>query len=263
MQRAKKEAESNGNTIETVYVDCSEHNTHTRATRYIASTINNTKTDLEIPKSGIGSSEYYDYIWEITDKHYNSIITILDEIDKLDDNDILMQLSRAQEAGKIDTDIGIVAISNKIRYRENLGERIKSSLDARDYVFNPYNSQQLQDILKRRKDAFYEGVLETDVIPVVSALSAKEHGDARKAIEILKNAGRIAEEIGSNKITEQHVHKAKERAEMDRFYELIKGSTHHTKIVLYVLAELSYSNKKEISFTTKKYMTNTKTYVQM
>ncbi len=236
-KEAKQKAKSENYKVETIYVDCSEHNTHTRATRYIANQLN--QEDIEIPMSGIGSSEYYTYIWELLDKKYNSTIIILDEIDKLNGDDILMQFSRAKEAKKTETNLGIIAISNKIRYKEGLSERVKSSFDERDFVFNPYDAKELEKILEHRKDAFYNGVLENEVIPLVSALSAREHGDARKAIEILRNAGKIAEEKGQNKITEKHVYQAQDRAEKHRFNELIKGSTQHVKSILYTLARMT------------------------
>jgi len=50
--------------------------------------------------------------------------------------------------------LGIIGISNKIRYKESLNERVKSSLSERDFVFPPYDANQLRAILSSRADAF-------------------------------------------------------------------------------------------------------------
>lgn len=77
----------------------------------------------------------------------------------------MRSLSRARESGKADAFVSAVCISNKIEYREQLSERVDSSLQDNEIVFDPYDATQLEAILIRRKDAFSEGVLEEGVIP--------------------------------------------------------------------------------------------------
>ncbi|ODR80004.1 cell division control protein Cdc6, partial [Haladaptatus sp. W1] len=193
-ERARQAAGAQDVDVGTVYVDCAQHNTHTRVARSITRTLNDEdKTGISIPRTGIGSGEYYDYLWEVLDRCYDAVIIILDEVDRLESDDVLMQLSRARESGKADCHLGIVAISNKIEYRDRLNERVKSSLREEEFVFQPYDANQLRDIMEHRRDAFKEGVLTGDVIPLTAAFAAQEHGDARKAIEILRHAGELAE----------------------------------------------------------------------
>ena len=138
-----------------------------------------------IPDKGIGSSEYMDYLYTLLDDA-DVLIAIVNEINKLADDEILFKLSRAEESGKTGCYIGVVAISNKIEYYENLDERVKSSFQDDELVFHPYDAGQIREILSRRRDAFRSDVLEDDVILRVAALAAREHGDARKAIEIFR-----------------------------------------------------------------------------
>ncbi len=84
-------------------------------------------------------------------------------------------------------------------------ERLDSSPQDNELVFDPYDADQLREILANRTDAFEDGVLDPDVIPKVAALSAKEHGDARKAIDTLYEAGRLAEKNGTDTVTVDHV----------------------------------------------------------
>lgn len=106
--------------------------------------------------------------------------------------------------------------------------------------------------MKHRRDAFHEGVLSDDVIPLTAALAAQEHGDARKAIEILRHAGELAERENVDTVVEEHVRDAQEWAEIDRFEELLRGSTMQVKFILYSLALLTEENPNEDGFSTNR-----------
>jgi cell division control protein 6 len=245
-ERARRAAKSQDVAVGTVYVDCAQHNTQTRVARKITRSLNApAQTKLDIPRAGIGSGEYYDYLWEILDVWYDTVIITLDEVDRLDDDAILMQLSRARESGKADCHLGIIAISNKIEYRDRLNERVKSSLREEEFVFQPYDANQLREIMNHRRDAFHDGVLTDDVIPLTAAFAAQEHGDARKAIEILRHAGELAERENIERVLDEHVRNAQEWAEVDRFEELLRGSTTQVKIILYALALLTEDNRED------------------
>lgn len=252
-ERAKRAAEAQGLSVGMAYVDCAQHNTQTRVARSITRTLNDGVSGFTIPRSGIGSGEYYDYLWEILDISYDAVIIILDEVDRLEDDDVLMQLSRARESGKADCHLGVIAISNKIEYRDQLNERVKSSLREEEFVFQPYDANQLREIMNHRRDAFRDGVLTGDVVPLTAAFAAQEHGDARKAIEILRHAGELAERQSSEEVREEHVRDAQEWAEIDRFEELLRGSTTQVKFILYGLALLTEENEENEFSTSQIY----------
>ncbi len=235
------------------YVDCAQDSTETQAVQTIAETLNAPQdTGIGIPDKGISTSTYYKRLWRILDQQYDVALVILDEIDKLADDDILMQLSRAGEAGKVtDCKIGVVGISNKIKYKEKqLDERVKSSLCEREFVFPPYDADQLNAIMEARRDAFHADVLEDGVIPKAAALAAREHGDARQAIDILRYAGEIAQSRGAETVGEQFIVDAREQAETDRFRELLRGSTPHSRYVLQALTVLSIDDDSRDGFRT-------------
>lgn len=238
----------------TAYVDCAQDTTETQSVQTIASTFNDsTETEINIPDKGISTATYYKRLWRILDSQYDVVLIILDEIDKLENDSILMQLSRAGEAGKIQScKVGVIGISNKIRYKDRMDERVKSSLCEREFVFPPYDADQLNNIMQARKDAFRDGVLKQGVIPRTAALAAREHGDARKAIDILRYAGEIAQSEGAKHVQEDFVNQARERAETDRFRELIRGSTPHSRYVLQALTVLSLDNSSEEGYRTTK-----------
>jgi cell division control protein 6 len=244
--RAQNAAQSNGVESDVVYVDCSEADTETRATRQIATTLKqNTPYDQKIPLRGVGTMEYYQHIWQILDSYHDAVLVILDEIDKLANSNILMQLSRAREADKTECYIGIIGISNKIQYKETLDERIDSSFGHRELFFHPYDAAQLQEIMRNRTDAFQPGVLGSGAIELCAALAAKKHGDARKAIDILKEAGELARRNDDATITDEHIQQAQNVAEINRIEELTSGGTVHAKLALYSLASLVITGSKE------------------
>lgn len=230
------------------YIDCAQDSTETQAVQSIAATFNPASSDVYIPEKGISTATYYKRLWTILDQEYDVALVILDEIDKLEDDAILMQLSRAGEAGKLEhTKVGVIGISNKIKYRDRMDERVKSSLSEREFVFPPYDANQLNDIMQARSDAFRDGVLEDGVIPRTGALAAQEHGDARKAIDILRYAGEIAQANGAATVTEDFVDQARSRAESDRFRELIEGLTPHSRLVLQALTVLTLNTREKDS----------------
>jgi len=253
-RRLVETAGDEGVTATFAYVDCAQDTTETQAVQTIADSVNAVDdTEINIPDKGLSTSTYYKRLWRILDQRFDVVVVILDEIDKLSDDDILMQLSRAGEAGKItDCKLGVLGISNKIQYKDRMDERVKSSLCEREFVFPPYDANQLRNIMEARSDAFRDGVLEPSTIPRAAALAAREHGDARKAIDILRYAGEIAQSNGSTTVKEQFVTQARQRAETDRFRELIRGSTPHSRYVLQALAVLSLSNGQQEGFRTSR-----------
>jgi len=247
-------ADERGIDVEYAYIDCSQDPTETQTVRALAKSFNDSdETGITVPEKGISTSSYYNRLWRILDDRLDVAIVILDEIDILDSDSVLMQLSRAGEAGKIEqSKIGVIGISNKIKYKSRMDERVKSSLCEREFVFPPYDANQLREILNARADAFREEVLESGVIPRAAALAAQEHGDARKAIDMLRYAGEIAQSRGVTSVKEGFVNEARDHAETDRFRELIRGATPHSRYALQALTLLSLNSDRKDEFRTSR-----------
>ncbi|MFW9949372.1 MAG: Cdc6/Cdc18 family protein, partial [Candidatus Thorarchaeota archaeon] len=151
---------------------------------------------------------------------------VLDEIDILVEknggNEILYTLTRLNE--NLDfCRTSVIGISNKLKLMEFLDSRVTSTLDEEEpIVFHPYDANELSDILLfRAQIAFDEGVIEEGVIKLCAGLAAREHGDARKALQLLRKAGETAERSQSKKVLEQHVHKAQKEIDKDHIVEFI------------------------------------------
>jgi len=251
-REAHNKASAHEVSLQYAYVDCSDYQTETKASREMARELANClDTETDIPRVGIAAADYRDIVWELLDEFQVDVfVVILDEIDKLDDDELLLSLSRARESGKVNAHIGAICISNKIEYRERLNERVDSSLQDNELIFDPYDAGQLRAILEHRVDAFEDDVLDGDVIPKVAALAAKEHGDARKAVDTLYEAGRLAEKQGLETVSIDHVDDAVQQAEINRFQKLISGTTPHVKHVLHALALLTADLPEQDAFRT-------------
>lgn len=252
-QSAEAFAPDQGTRLERAYIDCTQATTETQVVIKLARTFNRPdETNISVPLSGLSTTVYYDRLWQILDALHDVVIIILDEVDKLQENNVLMQLSRAGEAGKINScKIGILAISNKISFKDSLDERVLSSLQDREFIFPPYDANQLREIMRHRQDAFHEGALTDDVIPLAAAFAAQEHGDARKALDILRNAGELAKDDNSDVVREQHVRDAREKADIDRFSKLLQDQPTQSKAAVYALSLIAEGSTQE-EFPTRK-----------
>jgi cell division control protein 6 len=246
-QSAENFAHEQGTRLDRAYIDCTQATTETQVVIKLARTFNQPDvTDISVPLSGLSTNAYYDRLWQILDSLHDVVIIILDEVDKLQENNVLMQLSRAGEAGKIDScKVGILAISNKISFKDSLDERVLSSLQEREFIFPPYDANQLREIMRHRQDAFREGALTDDVIPLAAAFAAQEHGDARKALDILRNAGELAKDDDSDVVREEHVRNAREKADIDRFSKLLQDQPTQSKAAVYALSLIADGSKQE------------------
>lgn len=118
-------------------------------------------------------------------------------------------------------------------------------MSEEELIFSPYNALQLQDILRSRAElAFLPNVLEPGVIEKCAALAAQEHGDARKALDLLRVAGELAERNAEVKVTVNHVDTAQEKIDLDRVIETVKAQPKQSQAVLYSIMTLAEKDRE-------------------
>jgi cell division control protein 6 len=88
--------------------------------------------------------------------------------------------------------------------------------------------------------------LEPGVIEKCAALAAQEHGDARRALDLLRVAGELAERNFEEKIKMEHVDVAQEKIDLDRVIEIVKAQPKQSQLVLYSVSKLHEKGGKEI-----------------
>ena len=127
----------------------------------------------------------------------------------------------------------LIGITNNLKFTDFLDARVKSSLGEDELIFPPYDAEQLQDILNQRAgEAFINNAIESAVIPLCAALAAQEHGDARRALDLLRVSAELAERDGGGSVIEKYVRKALNKIEQDTVAEVIETLPPQSKLVL-------------------------------
>jgi cell division control protein 6 len=210
---------------------------------------------VTVPPTGLPTDEIYRTLFNLVDHKQQMIILILDEIDQLvkkAGDEALYNLTRINSELK-NSQISIIGVSNDLIFRDNLDPRVKSSLSEEEIVFPPYNAIQLQSILKQRAEAaFKQEVVEQGVIEKCAAYAAREHGDARRALELLRVSGELAERKGENAIKIEHIDEAEEKIEHDRLLDIVTTQPKQHQATLYSVMSVC-SNSKKVIFTGEVY----------
>lgn len=202
-----------------------------------------------MPSTGIATNDLYKELYIAMDSEKRTILLVLDEIDTLikkAGDEILYNLTRINPELK-QSEITIVGITNDLTVMDTVDARVKSSLSEEEIVFLPYNALQIQDILNDRAiGAFRENVLEEEVIPRCAGYTAREHGDARRALELLRFAGELAEREGSEKVMPSHIENADRKTERNRIIDIIKSQPKQFQLVTYSIVKTSIREKHNL-----------------
>ncbi len=253
-ERLEATTEGTDGSIVTAYVNPDPISTYTSTFRKIAEQVNAKANDpVDVPSLGLSAEHYRDKkLWPIVEREFpGGLVVIIDEIDKHGEiNEILYTLSRAKSKDDVNFPVVTIGISNDIEFKGDIDSRAQSTLQPKHWTFTPYEEDQLVSILDNRRDAFYQEVLEDDVISKVAELAADEHGDARRAVRLLRNAGEVADEEGGEIVTADHVSEADELVEVELFMEMVKGTPLSGKLLLFALTRLDRNNPEKEWFRT-------------
>lgn len=238
--RLTQKAKDLGSPMKVCFVNCRLSGTEYRVFSNLCAAI-----DVKVPFTGLALGEVFDRFRDGLDSRRLVLLVVLDEIDaivKKRGDFLLYELTRIN-ANLERSKVSLAGISNDLRFKEFLDPRVLSTLSEEEVVFKPYKADELQDILMDRAGvAFYDGVLSGGAIRLCAALAAAEHGDARRALDLLRVAGELAEREGAGAVLEEHVRRAEKRIEHDRISEAFKNLPTHSKIVLLSVYLLNKAN---------------------
>ncbi len=248
INQLKEAAEKVDKPIKTIYINCKLKRVADTEYRIIAQL--GREMGKKIPDTGLPTDGVYRMFIDAVDKKEKFLLIVLDEIDQLINktgDGILYNLISINEELK-NSQISIVGISNNSRFIDNIDPRVKSRLSEEDILFPPYNALQLQDILRKRANkAFKKNVLKQGVVEKCAAYSAKEHGDARRALDLLRVAGEVAEREGSKNVSIKHIDEAEEKIEHDRVFDIVTTQPKQSQAALYSI--LTINSKNDIILT--------------
>ncbi|MHA1912045.1 MAG: ORC1-type DNA replication protein [Candidatus Kariarchaeaceae archaeon] len=211
----------------------------------------NESIGLQVPVTGLPTETVYSRFVEALDALDCIFIVVLDEIDMLlrKSWDALYNLTRIN-SDLSKSKLSIIGITNNVKFKESLDPRVRSSLGEEEIVFSPYLAPQLKDILEDRCIiGFKPGVVDPSAIHIAAAFAAQEHGDARRALDLIRVAGEVAERKGVSKVTDEQVRQARQIIERNTVAEVITTLPIQTKVVLTSIFE-QISHEKSHNTTT-------------
>jgi len=209
-------------------------------------------SEKELPTTGLSISEVFKRLLRIINKNSLNTVFIIDEIDFLahlvskSKNDILYQLTRSNDRIK-NGSLSLIGISNDLTFKDRLDPRVISSLGEEEIVFTNYSVNQIHKILEDRIQlAFVEGAVEEPALNLCAAMAGREHGDARRAIDLLRVAGEIAEREQEEKVSEEHIRRASQKMEEDKETAALQSYPLHEKLIILAVMRAGGSSTGEI-----------------
>ncbi len=134
----------------------------------------------------------------------------------------------------------IVAISNNVMSDYEVDDRVRSRIGTSEVFFEPYSRQAVLAILKDRAVKAFSQPVDYEILQYCADQSSQEHGDARRAIDLLRVAAEIAGKRGGEKISKMHVDAALARLQRDRVSTTLSSASFHLKLAAVALARISY-----------------------
>ena len=240
LSHLEEKAKQYGAQVKFCYINCRMTGSEYRVFASLSQSVG-----MSIPFTGLSVEEVFARFRASLDTSHILFIIVLDEVDALikEKGDAFMyELTRINET-LVKSKVSIIGISNDLRLKEFLDPRVFSSLSEEELVFRPYDASELRNILfERSKLSFHKDVLTDSALSICSALAAAEHGDARRALDLLRVAGEVAERQEAKNITEDHVHQAEKHIEHNRVVEALNNLTLHSKLVLLSVYHLNKSS---------------------
>ena len=226
-----------GQPVQTYEINCRNVDTKYRVVQTIASQLAR-RGDTPIPFTGWPTDRVLETLIYRMDRATGVHIIVLDEIDNLVSragDDLLYNLTSLNTVLR-NARCCIIGISNDLHFTQQLDPRVSSRLSQEDLVFHPYGALEIQDILNERVETgLRENVLEGGVLELCAALAAQEHGDARRALDLLRISVQKAEQRAQARVDPKHVRLAQSQLEYDQVTPVLKSLPLHQKVVLFAI----------------------------
>jgi cell division control protein 6 len=244
-----KKAEQLGVELRIEYLNCKLKKVADTEYRILAALIQ--QLGGSVPATGLPTDHVYSKFIELVDNKKQLVVLIFDEVDqavkKISDG-FLYNLTRLNSELS-QAQISLIGISNDVTFLENIDPRVRSSLGEEEFVFPPYNALQLQDILNERcKIAFKKGSVDEGVIAKCAAYAAREHGDARRALDLLRIAGELSERESQKKVNLKYIDLANQKIERDKILDIVESEPKQFQLVLESILQLTKQSQKQKDF---------------
>ena len=226
----QKVARDHGHQFDYVYIDLTSPKTYFGALNEVAIALDGANRRY---RKGIPIEYMQASIIEAVSRCSGLLCLLIDEADNIKPNpDAFLTFLAKTLPRKVSCRLMLVMLTNRLDWEKTLDPRILSFLKKTDIIFEPYDALDLLEILKLRVEKALDPAKVRDAaLQKVAAYASRETGDARKAVELLGKAVRVAEDT-SGCLGEQEVDVAEEKLEVDKTEELIRSLATQQRLAL-------------------------------
>jgi cell division control protein 6 len=152
-------------------------------------------------------------------------VVVLDDIDAVATDLLLPTIADATS----DTDLVTILVANDRTVRNEFSYPIRRRLCVRDLHVERYDDEIVRQILNSRADAAFEtGLISPEVLDKSTSLVQSEFdGDVGQGIRLLAFVAMVADEAGVERITVDHVTRARDRLVSRRIRDHLADSSVH------------------------------------
>ena len=239
----QKVTKRHGITFRYRYIDLTSPKTYFGALNELAIALDNSNRKY---RKGIPIEYMQDKIAGALSAYNGFLVLLIDEADNIKPNsDAFLTYLAKTLPRKVSCRLVLILLANRLDWERTLDPRILSCLKKTDIIFEPYDALDLLEILKlRAKKALRKGKVKEAALKKIAAYASRETGDARKAVELLAKAAKVAEE-SSGYLREKEVDVAETQLEIDKTTELINTLARQQQLALQACyASLRYRTRK-------------------
>jgi cell division control protein 6 len=247
--RLKYHVEQSGKKFLFATVDCRKHRTTNQIISEIVRQIDPDNPHIKGKKK---IDDPFFLLEKITFNDNIVFMVLLRHIDEAKDTLFVYKLSRLHDpwewSKKYRYDLEKAPMTITVGTAINI-RWMKDELDASTLsTYRPHrlvlpllSNEEIYRILENRSEAFYEGVLDKDVL-LACAKEGEDFGSPQFAIKLLRSASIIAELFNSKKITLKHFKIALFEDEINFAVDWLRPYSNHLKLILHSIVKLSKAN---------------------
>jgi len=144
----------------------------------------------------------------------------------------------------------MITISNNAMQEHELDDRVKSRMGGVVVPFTPYSQSDVFGILQDRAKIAFRIKVSKEILEYCSELSSSDHGDARRALDLLRTAGEICD---GTKITKGNIDSAQKYLQKDRAEEIVSSAPYHMRCVAAAICSLAIVEEQSWAATSSIY----------
>ena len=226
------------------YIDLTSPKTYFAALNEVAIALDSSNKKY---RKGIPIQYMQERIIESLAGYDGFLCLLIDEADNIIPNcDAFLSFLAKTLPRRVHCRLILIMLTNRLDWEKNLDPRILSFLKKTDIFFEPYDAMDLLEILQLRVEkALDKDKVDQAALNKMAAYASRETGDARKAVELLAKAVKVAEKT-TGRLTVDHVDVAAHQLEVDKTEQVLNALASQQQLALKACYALLVKSKKKI-----------------